>query len=119
VRPLELPLEDPGEEAVTGTRGEDAPVDGTDLRERVLEPHNLRRARHQVRRHQGAPGSAGMTAADLGEDRPAHGPTSRAAVLAGTYGPQPVRRTALPKPGGGLRHWGMPGVLDRFIAHAR
>src|SRR5262249_8417914 len=27
VRPLELPLDDPGDEAVTGTRGEDAPVE--------------------------------------------------------------------------------------------
>jgi hypothetical protein len=31
-------------------------VEGTDLLERVLEAGNLRRALHQVRRHQGAPG---------------------------------------------------------------
>ena len=66
VRPLELPLDDPGDEAVTGTRGEDAPVEGTDLLERVLEAGNLRRALHQVRRHQGAPGIDGMTVDDLG-----------------------------------------------------
>ena len=59
VRPLERPLGDPGGEAGTGIRGEDAPVDETDLRERVLEPQNLRRALQQVRRHQGAPGLTG------------------------------------------------------------
>lgn len=37
VRQLELPLEASGDAAVTGTRGEDAPVEGTDLLERVLE----------------------------------------------------------------------------------
>jgi hypothetical protein len=42
VRQLELPLGEPGDEAVTGTRGEDAPVAGTDLLERVLEAQNLR-----------------------------------------------------------------------------
>ena len=66
VRPLELPLGDPGDEATPGTRRADAPVAGTDLLARVLEPDNLRRALHQVRRHQGAPGSDGMTVDDLG-----------------------------------------------------
>jgi RNA-directed DNA polymerase len=66
VRPLERPLEEPGGEAATGTRGEDAPVEGMDLLERVLEAGNLRRARHQVRRPQGAPGVDGMTVDDLG-----------------------------------------------------
>jgi hypothetical protein len=84
VRQLELPLDDPGDEATTGTRGEDAPVAGTDLLERVLAPENLRRALHQVRRHQGAPGIDGMTVDDLGEDLQAHWPTIRAALLAGT-----------------------------------
>jgi RNA-directed DNA polymerase len=118
VRPLERPLDDPGDEATTGTRGEDAPVDGTDLLERGLAPDNLRRALHQVKRHPGAPGIDGMTVDDLGAYLQAHWPTSRAAVLAGTYVPQPVRRTEIPKPGGGTRHVGIPTGLDRFIAHA-
>jgi RNA-directed DNA polymerase len=87
VRPLELPLDDPGDEATAGTRGEDAPVEGRDLLERVLEPQNLRRALHQVRRHQGAPGIAGMTVEDLGEYLTTHGPPIRAALLEGTYAP--------------------------------
>lgn len=118
VRQLELPLDDPGDEAVTGTRGEDAPVEGTDLLEQVLEVGNLRRALHQVRRNQGAPGIDGMTVDDLGEYLKTHGPTIQAAVLEGTYAPQPVRRTEIPKPGGGTRNLGIPTVLDRFIEQA-
>ncbi len=87
VRQRELPLDEPGDEATTGTRGEDAPVEGTDLLERVLEPDNLRRALHQVRRNQGAPGIDGMTVDDLGGYLQAHWPTIRAALLAGTYVP--------------------------------
>jgi len=118
VRQLELPLDHPGDEAVTGTRGEDAPVEGTDLLERVLEPHNLRRALHQVRRNQGAPGIDGMTVDDLEAHLKTHWPTIRAALLEGTYVPQPVRRTEIPKPGGGTRNLGIPTVLDRFIEQA-
>jgi RNA-directed DNA polymerase len=118
VRQLELPLDDPGDEAVTGIRGEDAPVEGTNLLERVLEAGNLRRALHQVRRNQGAPGIDGMTVDDLGEYLKAHWPMIRAALLEGTYAPQPVRRTEIPKPGGGTRNLGIPTVLDRFIEQA-
>jgi RNA-directed DNA polymerase len=118
VRQLQLPLEEPGGEAATGTRGEDAPVEGTDLLERVLEAGNLRRALHQVRRNQGAPGVDGMTVDDLGAYLKTHWPTIRAALWGGTYVPQPVRRTEIPKAGGGTRQLGIPTVLDRFIEQA-
>jgi RNA-directed DNA polymerase len=74
VRQLELPLDDPGDEAATGTRGMGAPGEGTDLWERVLEAGNLRRALQQVRRHQGAPGIDGMTGDALGDYLKTHGP---------------------------------------------
>jgi RNA-directed DNA polymerase len=118
VRQLELPLDAPGDEAVTGTREGDAPVERTDLLERVLEAGNLRHALHQVRRNQGAPGIDGMTVDDLGEYLKTHWSTIRAALLEGTYAPQPVRRTEIPKPGGGTRNLGIPTVLDRFIEQA-
>jgi len=118
VRQLELPLDVSGDEAITGTRGEDAPVEEGGLLERVLEAGNLRRALHQVRRNQGAPGIDGMTVDDLGAYLTTHWPTIRAALLEGTYVPQPVRRTEIPKPGGGTRNLGIPTVLDRFIEQA-
>jgi RNA-directed DNA polymerase len=118
VRQLELPLGTPGDEAIAGTRGEDAPVEEKNLLERMLEAENLRRALHQVRRNQGAPGVDGMTVDDLGEYLKTHWPMIRAALLEGTYAPQPVRRTAIPKPGGGTRNLGIPTVLDRFIEQA-
>ena len=93
-------------------------MEGTDLLERVLEAGNLRRALHQVRRNQGAPGIDGMTVDDLGEYLKTHWPTIRAALLEGTYVPQPVRRTEIPKAGGGTRNLGIPTVLDRFIEQA-
>jgi RNA-directed DNA polymerase len=93
-------------------------VEGTDLLERVLEAENLRRARHQVRRNQGAPGIDGMTVDDLGAYLKAHWPMIRAALLEGTYAPQPARRTEIPKPGGGTRNLGIPTGLDRFIEQA-
>jgi RNA-directed DNA polymerase len=84
VRPLERPLGEPGDDAVTGTRGADAPVAGTDLLERVLAPHKLQRALHQVRRHQGAPGIDGRTVDDLEAPLKAHGPTIRASLVEGS-----------------------------------
>ncbi|MGH8057425.1 MAG: reverse transcriptase domain-containing protein, partial [Candidatus Entotheonellia bacterium] len=118
VRPLERPLGDPGDAAVAGLRGEDAPGEGTDLLERVREAGNLRRARHQVRGHQGAPGSDGMTVDDLGEYLQTHGPAIRAAWREGTSAPQPVRRTEIPQAGGGTRTLGIPTGLDRCLEPA-
>ena len=119
VRPLERPLDDPGDAAVTGTREGDPSVAGTDLLERVLDPQHLRRALHQVRRPPGAPGIDGMTVDDLGADVTIPWPTIRAAWLGGTYAPQPVRRTAIPPSGGGTRTLGLPPVLDRCSEPAR
>ena len=39
----------------------------------------------------------------------------RAQLLAGTYGPKPMRRQEIPKSGGGVRELGILTVLDRLI----
>ena len=59
-----------------------------------------------------------MTVDDLEEHVKTHWPTIRAALVEGTYAPQPVRRTEIPQAGGGIRQLGSPTVLDRCIEHA-
>lgn len=117
-RQLRLSLGNPGDETVIGTRGEDAPVEGTDLMERVLERQNLLRALRQVRRNRGAPGIDGMTVEGLVAHLKAHWPTIRSSLVEGSYKPQPVRRVEIPKTGGGTRNLGVPVVLDRFVEQA-
>lgn len=117
-RQLELPLGEPGDEPALGTQGEDAPVEGQALMERVLEDKNLRRALRQVRRNRGAPGIAGMTVEDLVRYLKRNWPDIRASLVEGTYKPRPVRRVEIPKAGGGTRDLGVPVVLDRFIEQA-
>ncbi len=117
-RQLPLSPESPVGETVTGTRGEDAPVEGTDLMERVLGRENLLRALRQVRRNRGAPGIDGMTVDGLVSHVKAHWPTIRDSLLEGTYKPQPVRRVEIAKSGGGTRNLGVPIVLDRFVEQA-
>jgi len=118
VRQLELPLPRAGDELGTGTGGEEAPVNGTDLMERVLEGENLRRALRQVRRNGGAPGVDGMTVDGLVDHLRTHWSSIRASLVEGTYRPQPVRRVEIPKAGGGTRTLGIPVVLDRFVEQA-
>jgi RNA-directed DNA polymerase len=90
-----------------------------DLMAQVVDPANLRRAWKQVKANQGAPGIDGMPLEDFPAFAREHWPTVRQALLDGTYQPAPVRRVAIPKPGGrGERLLGIPTVLDRVIAQA-
>jgi len=86
--------------------------------ERACERLNLRAALKRVRQNAGKPGIDGMTVEELPEHLRVHWPRLREELLAGHYQPQPVRRVAIPKPGGGERELGIPTVLDRFIQQA-
>jgi group II intron reverse transcriptase/maturase len=86
--------------------------------ERVIERENCLRAFKRVRQNQGSPGVDGMTVAELMPYLRVHWPAIREALLTGTYQPQPVRRHAIPKRGGGMRQLGIPTVLDRFVQQA-
>jgi RNA-directed DNA polymerase len=90
-----------------------------DLMAQVVDPANLRRAWKQVKANQGAPGIDGIPLEDFPAFAREHWPTVRQARLDGSYQPAPVRRVAIPKPGGrGERQLGIPTVLDRLIAQA-
>jgi len=118
VKQLALPLAPPEDEARAGLRRMDAPVCLPNLLERALERSNMFRALRRVRRNQGAPGVDGLTVDKLPGYLRTHWPGIRAALLDGSYRPQPVLRKEIPKPGGGVRELGIPTVLDRLIQQA-
>jgi RNA-directed DNA polymerase len=88
------------------------------MMEQVLAPENLRRAWQRVKSNAGAPGIDGMTVGEFPAFSREHWPRIRAALMAGTYRPAPVRRVFIPKPDGSQRPLGVPTVLDRVIQQA-
>jgi group II intron reverse transcriptase/maturase len=87
-----------------------------ELMERVVTQENATAAWLAVKRNGGAPGIDGMTTQQLRDHVRKHWENIRSKLLAGTYGPSPVRRVEIPKPnGGGVRLLGIPTVLDRWI----
>jgi len=124
-RQLELPLGDRGEtpkaersaEAPTATH-EDERSGASGLMERVCERANLQAALKRVKKNKGSAGIDGMTVTELPDYLRASWPRLREQLLSGTYQPSPVRRHAIPKPGGGERELGIPTVVDRFVQQA-
>ena len=88
------------------------------LMEEVCERSNLEKAWKRVRDNQGSPGVDGLTIEATAAYLRAHWPTIREQLLQGTYTPHPVKRVDLPKPDGGVRHLGVPCVVDRLIQQA-
>jgi RNA-directed DNA polymerase len=115
---LELPFAERRGEASVGASGGGTPVGEERLMEQVVERGNLLAALRRVKRNGGSPGIDGMTVEEWPGYLREHWPTIRAAVLAGTYRPQPGKRVEIPKPGGGVRQLGVPPVLDRVIQQA-
>lgn len=122
---LELPLECRGEaprgqrsgQAPSAANGNERPGTGSLMGE-VLQRQNLKRALKRVRKNRGSPGIDGMTVEELGGWLREHWPAVREQLQSGRYQPQAVKRTAIPKKGGGQRQLGIPTVLDRLIQQA-
>jgi RNA-directed DNA polymerase len=85
------------------------------LMERVVERENAIKALKRVRRNKGSPGTDGMRVDELEPYLREHWGVVREQLLAGTYRPSVVKRTLIPKSGGGTRQLGIPTVLDRFV----
>jgi len=85
------------------------------LMEQVVERGNAKAALRRVKQNHGSPGVDGMTVGELPAHLVKNWESLREQLLTGTYQPQPVRRQAIPKAGGGVRELGIPTVLDRFI----
>jgi retron-type reverse transcriptase len=56
-----------------------------------------------------------MTVEELGRHLSEHWQAIRGQLLAGSYRPSVVKQQLIPKSGGGMRHLGIPTVLDRFV----
>jgi RNA-directed DNA polymerase len=88
------------------------------LMERVVDLGNMRRAYLRVVENRGAPGVDDVPVSELRDWLKVHWPSVKAALLAGRYVPQPVRRVDIAKPSGGVRTLGVPTVVDRLIQQA-
>jgi len=89
-----------------------------ELMEKIASSANLNQAYKRVKANQGAPGVDGMTVSDLRPWIAANKDALIAALLDGSYQPQPVRGVEIPKPGGGKRQLGIPTVVDRLVQQA-
>jgi RNA-directed DNA polymerase len=88
------------------------------LMEEVADRENLNRAYRRVKANRGAPGVDGMTIAAARNWIAEHKEELIAALLDGSYQPQPVRGMNIPKAGGGMRQLGIPTVIDRLVQQA-
>ncbi len=108
-------------EAMTAERGNERSgphEERRGLMEMAVERQNCLAALKRVKANKGSPGIDGMTVGELPAYLKANWLRLREDLLAGRYRPQPVRRVAIPKPGGGERELGIPTALDRFIQQA-
>ena len=107
-----------GAEPSMTERESENPASTNRLMEEVCERENLTKALKRVQANKGSPGVDGMTVQRLGDHLRESWTTIREQLLNGTYQPQPVKRTEIPKLGGGVRKLGIPTALDRFIQQA-
>ncbi len=113
-------------EAVSGAGGDEAELarhDQTsrgagDLLWRALARENMAAAWKRVKANKGSAGVDARTVQQTAQYLKTAWPEIRASLLDGSYRPAPVRRVAIPKPGGGTRELGIPTVVDRLIQQA-
>jgi RNA-directed DNA polymerase len=84
----------------------------------ALARENMAAAWKRVRANKGSAGVDGRTVQDTAVYLKTAWPEIRVRLLDGSYRPEPVRRVAIPKPGGGQRELGIPTVVDRLIQQA-
>ena len=96
------------DERPTVTSGHERPTIAERLMEEICEPGNLKRALKRVKGNKGSPGVDGMTVDELAAYVWKHWDCLREDLLQGRYGPRPVKRKEIPKPGGGVRKLGIP-----------
>ena len=103
---------------VTGRKATHWPEAATGLMEKIVSRGNMMAAYSRVVSNKGAPGVDDMPVSALKGYLQKEWPRIKEELLAGEYTPQPVRKVAIPKPGGGTRMLGIPTVVDRLIQQA-
>lgn len=89
------------------------------LMDAVVERENMWSALRRVERNRGVAGVDDMPVSSLRAYLKAHWARIKEELLEGRYGPSPVLRVEIPKPGGkGMRQLGIPTVLERLIQQA-
>ncbi|MEM9546434.1 MAG: group II intron reverse transcriptase/maturase [Bacteroidota bacterium] len=86
--------------------------------ENIVSRGNLERAYSQVVGNKGSSGVDEMEVEELKSHLKEFWQDYKKQLLTGTYNPSLIRRVSIGKPGGGLRHLGIPTVLDRMIQHS-
>lgn len=109
-----------GADALRATaRTESSESKAYELMEAVVDRENMAAALKRVKANKGAAGVDTMTVDELGPHLRTQWSRIKDALLEGRYQPRPVRKVEIPKPGGkGMRHLGIPTVVDRLIQHA-
>lgn len=92
--------------------------DTENLLEKIVDKRNFFEAYKRVVANKGSHGIDGMSVDELLPYLKENYSTLVANLLEGKYDPQPVRRTEIPKPNGGIRLLGIPTVIDRTIQQA-
>ena len=88
------------------------------LMDKVWKLDNLASSYAQVKANRGGPGVDRVTAAAYGKRLEAELARVQAQMRDGTYRPQAIRRTWIPKDGGQMRPLGIPTVRDRVVQTA-
>lgn len=89
------------------------------LYDKVYRLSNLKAAWRRVEANRGGGGVDGMTVTEFAKDADARLEKLSEALRTGTYKPQPVKRTYIPKPGSReKRPLGIPTIIDRIVQTA-
>jgi RNA-directed DNA polymerase len=89
------------------------------LIDKVFRERNLSASFRKVAANKGAPGVDHVTVKEFGDNWSANIRNLAAALRGGSYKPQAIRRTYIPKPGSNeQRPLGIPTVLDRVVQGA-
>ena len=90
----------------------------TYLMEQVAGSANLNQAYKRVKANKGAAGVDGMSVGELRCWLADHKDALVASLIRGDYQASPLLGVEIPKPGGGMRQLGIPGVVDRLVQQA-